>query len=130
MQAYQARDRVEGQVTLKGSFDINGTSDPDGIRGSGFTVTRTDVGTFLLTITNAPSVYCQVDYQSAEYVPSGFATGDACPKATIVTTDIEDGTFTILTGEVDAGGLLNTTEVDNSRVDFCIAVRQYASPAT
>lgn len=130
MQAYPARDRSEGQVVLRGSFTVNGTSDPDGVKGSGFTVTRSDVGTFLLTITNAPSVYCQVDYQSAEYVPAGFADGDASPKATITTTDIEDGTFTILTGAVDAGGLFQTEEVDDSRVDFCIAVRQYASPAS
>ncbi len=129
MQAYPARDRVEGQVVLRGSFIINGTSDPDGVKGSGFTVARSDVGLFVLTITNSPAVYCQVDYQSAEYVPDGFVAGDACPKAVITTLDIEDGTFTIITGEVDAGGLLQATEVDNSRVDFQIAVRQFASPA-
>ena len=130
MQAYTARDRSEGQVVLRGSFLVNGTSDPDGVKGSGFTVVRSDVGTFLLTITNSPAVYCQVDYQSASYVPAAFADGDACPQATIVTTDIEDGTFTILTGQVDSGGLFQTTEVDDSRVDFIIAVRQYASPAS
>lgn len=130
MQAYPARDRSEGQVVLRGSFTVNGTSDPDGVKGSGFTVTRAGVGDFLLTITNAPSVYCQVDYQSAEYVKATQADGISAGKAYIFTTDIEDGTFQILTGSVDAGGLFQVDEVDDSRIDFCIAVRQYASPAS
>jgi len=41
------------QVLIVGSFVVNGTSDPDGVLGRGFSVSRSGAGEFTLTLDKA-----------------------------------------------------------------------------
>ena len=135
MQGYPAKDRQAGQVTIKGLFTINGTSDPDGVTISGVTVTRSAEGVFKVAISNAGGGgnFCQFDYYSASYkagvaTAAGDATWAAYVEDAVVPSGTDDGYIMIATYSVDAGGLLVASEVDNAKVAFEIVIRQFASP--
>lgn len=130
MQSFPLRSRIGGQVLLGGTFVINGTSDPDGIRGEGFTVSRLGVGRFQVAITNSQPTFAQYDYLNANY-SSGAperAAGDQAPVAYVTAYDVTNGTFNIETYTIDLSGQLVASEVDNSEVTFMAIYRQWNSP--
>lgn len=130
MQAYRMLDRQGGHVWVCGTFTINGTSDPDGIRGDpGFTVTRLDVGKFQVTLSNDRPYFAQYDYIQADY-SSGVerAAGDQAKVAYITAYSVTDATFNIETYTIDSSGQLVASETDNDEVTFLCVIRQFNSP--
>lgn len=75
-------------VKVVGSFRPNGAGAVLDVRGSGFTVARTGVGVFTVTLTKPKT---QSEYEGAIVTP-GFATG-----AVIANLGVSAGTFTAAT---------------------------------
>lgn len=124
MQAYRASNRTEGQVDIKGTFVINGISAPDGIRGSGWTVARTGVGVFVVTITNAPAVFAQYDSFGCPGVHRGAGAVTTGFTAHVTAYDVTAGTFTISVFNAAQAA----AEGDNNEICFDVTIRQFASP--
>lgn len=131
MQAFPMRDRQGGHVWICGTFTINGTSDPDGIRGDpGFTVTRLAAARFQVTLSNDRPYFSQYDFLAAFYSSGGpeRAAGDQAPVAYVTAYSVDDATFNIETYTIDSSGQLVASEVDNSEVTFLAVIRQDNSP--
>lgn len=128
MQAYPMRSRVPGQVWVAGTFVINGTDDPDGVRGTGFTVTRLAAGRFQVTLSNDRPYFQQYDYLRADY-SSGVerAAGDQAYVAYVTAYSVDNATFNIETYTIDGSGQLVASEVDNVEVTFLAVIRQFSS---
>ena len=130
MQAYRMLDRQGGHVWVCGTFTINATSDPDGIRGDpGFTVTRLGVGRFQVTLSNDRPYFAQYDYSGANY-SNGVerAAGDQAMIAYVTALSVDNATFNIETYTIDLSGQLVASEVDNAEVTFLVVIRQFNSP--
>lgn len=123
MQAYPARNREPGQVTLHGSFTVNGTSAPDGIKGQGFTVARSGVGVFVVTIADAPAVFQQFDSFGCPGVHTGAGAAVTGFTAHVTASDVTLGTFTISTFNAAQAAV----EGDNNVVSFDVTIRQFSS---
>lgn len=114
-----------GQAVLRGSFDTNNTSAPDGIRGSGFTVTRTGVGVFRVALANPPDYYTQFDHYECDIHAQGYS-------AKVTAEDSDDrtyGPYIVITTYDDeasagAGAAADTTD---KKVTFSITVRHGAA---
>jgi len=133
MAGYPAINRAPGQVSIKGMFTINGSSDPDGLTISGVTVTRTAAGQFKVAIDNNPEVFVQFDYLDAKYsVDVERAATDQAYVAYVTASAVPSGTtpgyFVIETYTIDGSGQLVASEVDNVKVSFEAVIRQFASP--
>ena len=84
MAGYKIYSGMPGQISLSGSFDTNNTSAPDGIRGTGFTVTRVSAGLYRVRFTNPPEYFAQFDSYSAKiHNAVGY-------EATVTAEDPED----------------------------------------
>ena len=130
MQSYPMRSRSGGQVWIAGTFLVNGTSDPDGLRGEGFGVTRLGVGRFQVTLKDDRPYFAQYDYTNASYTCGApeRAPGDQAPVAYVTAYDVTNATFNIETYTIDLSGQLVASEVNNSEVTFLVVIRQWNSP--
>ena len=120
MPGYRSMDLSLGQAVLRGSFDTNNTSAPDGIRGTGFTVTRTGVGVFKIQLAYPPDYYAQFDSYDVKIHAQGYTAcvtaedsdDSAGPYITVTTYDDE--------AAAGAGAAADTTD---KKVTFWVAVR-------
>lgn len=129
MSGYKLISGMPEQQMYFGSFDTNGTSAPDGLRGSHFTVTRTGVGVFRVTFTNPPSIFVQFDSYDADI--HGTGVEDMHAKVTAEDNDATAGAYidiTVYQLSDNAGDVLGTaTETTNKKICFWVAARVGAS---
>lgn len=122
MSGYTARDRSPGQLDLKGSFECDGTNAPLNLRGTGFTVSRTGVGIYLVTVANPPDTYEQ--YDSILPGLAGTGIGGYTIIVTAQSPKPASGGATFEVTIYNAAG--TAADIDGPRVNFHVAFRNWS----
>ena len=110
---------TKGVVCVPGSCELNGTSDPVSARGDGFSVTRTGVGEFLITL---PEKYPGLISCVGNFEDEAAETDDD----TLVTFETYDASAGTLAVRVTVASTL--TDFDGGeRLNFVLYCQKYTA---
>lgn len=128
MPGYKNYSLSPGQADLKGAFVTNGTNAPDGLRGTGFTVTRTGAGVYKVALAYPPDYYTQFDSYHCEIHLAdhkAYVTAEDADNSTAPYIEI---TVKKLTQNGTTGNLVATaTDTTDVVITFSITVRAGAA---